>query len=171
MKAALDDAPGTMTELGTTTFTLLLASDTVIPPVGAEADRMTLQESASEPVIEVLAHESELRVGTFVVPVPLRLTVEATALLDRTSWPVTEPAAAGLNRIVRTACSPGFKVAGSVSPETEKPVPETAADLIVTDAVPLAVSVRDLLTDVPTETLPKASDEVLSVRAAVDGFN
>ena len=56
-----------------------------------------MQESASEPVIEVLAHESELRVGTFVVPVPLRLTVEATALLDRTSWPVTEPAAVGLN--------------------------------------------------------------------------
>ena len=97
VKAALDDAPGTMTELGTTTFTLLLASETLIPPVGAEADRVTLQESASEPVIEVLAHESELRVGTFVVPVPLRLTVEATALLDRTSWPVTEPAAVGLN--------------------------------------------------------------------------
>ena len=62
-------------------------------------------------------------------------------------------------------------MAGSVSPETEKPVPETAADLMVTEAVPLAVSVRDLLTDVPTETFPKASDEVLSVRAAVEGFN
>ena len=57
------------------------------------------------------------------------------------------------------------------TPLTEKPVPVTDAEVMATAALPVEVSVTDLLTAVPTETLPKASEDVLSVRAEVEGFS
>jgi hypothetical protein len=68
------------------------------------------------------------------------------------------------------AC-PGVSVAGRLLPVAEKPVPVADSDLMVTGAVPFDVSVTDLLTAVPTETFPKASEDVLTVSAAVDGFS
>ena len=57
---------------------------------------------------------------------------------------------------------------GKLPPETEKPVPEIEAELIVRVAVPLEVTVTDLETAVPTVTLPKAKEPVLRVNAGVD---
>ncbi len=171
VKVALVEVAGTRTGPGAATFVLLLASATDTPPFGAAPDNVTLHASAREPVIEVLAQESEVSAGADVVPVPLRVTVALPALLCMTSWPLTEFAVLGLNWTIRTDCCPGFRVIADERPETEKPLPVTAADLIVSAAVPLAVSVTDLLTAVPTETFPKASAKVLGVSAAFDGCN
>ena len=62
-------------------------------------------------------------------------------------------------------------MAGKLPPDTEKPVPVIAFDFMVTGAVPVDVKVTDLVTTVPTETLPNASEDVLRLRAAADGFN
>jgi hypothetical protein len=96
-KAALVAVAGTVTEAGTVTALLLLVMDTLSPPVGAEPDRVTVQASVSDPVIEVLPQETALTVGVVVVPVPLRLTVAVGALLAMVSCPVAEPALVGLN--------------------------------------------------------------------------
>jgi hypothetical protein len=68
------------------------------------------------------------------------------------------------------AC-PGFKVAGKLPPETENPVPEIASELMVTAAVPLEVTVTDLDTAVPTDTLPNESDVALKLRVRVAAFS
>jgi len=41
--------------------------DTLTPPVGAEPVKLTVQASASDPVIEVLLHETALTVGATVL--------------------------------------------------------------------------------------------------------
>ncbi len=94
---ALDAVAGTVTELGTVTALLLLARDTLTPPVGAEPVRLTVHVSASDPVIEVLPQLTALTVGVTVVPVPLRLTVAAGALLESVNCPVAELAVLGSN--------------------------------------------------------------------------
>lgn len=63
VNATLVDPDGTVTELGTVTDEPLLESDTLMPPEDAALDKATLHESASDPVMEVLAHENELNVG------------------------------------------------------------------------------------------------------------
>ena len=74
MKVVVVAVAGITTDAGTVTFALLLASDTVTPPFGADPDKLTLQESASDPTIDELLQESELNVGVVVVPLPDRLT-------------------------------------------------------------------------------------------------
>lgn len=150
VKAAFVAAAGTVTEPGTVTALLLLARPTLKPPVGAEPDRLTVQTSESDPVIDVLLQDTPLTVGATVVPVPLRLTIAGDALLEIVNCPVDEPAAEGSNWTERTAACPGFRVAGKFPPETEKPVPEIESELMVTAAVPLEVTVTDLDTAVPT---------------------
>jgi hypothetical protein len=86
---------GTVTEPGTVTARLLLASPTLNPPVGAEPDRVTVQESAKDPVIELLLHLSAVTVGAAAAPVALKPTDCVGALLEMVSCPVTEPAAVG----------------------------------------------------------------------------
>lgn len=81
VKTELVAVAGTVTEAGTVTALLLLVNPTITPPVGAEPDRVTVHESASAPVIDVLLHEIALTVGAMAVPVPLRLTVAVGALL------------------------------------------------------------------------------------------
>ena len=97
VNAAVVEVAATVTELGTVTAPLLLARPTATPPVGAEPDRVTVHESASDPVIDVLLQDTELIVGVTVVPVPLKLAEIAGALLEIVSWPVTEVAVVGLN--------------------------------------------------------------------------
>nr|WP_239461261.1 hypothetical protein [Occallatibacter savannae] len=89
--AGMDIEPGTATE------PLLLARATVTPPEGAEAERDTVQVSASAPVMEVLPQVRPFRVGATVEPVPLKLTAGAVTLPEIASLPVTAPAAAGSN--------------------------------------------------------------------------
>jgi hypothetical protein len=97
VKAALVAVAGTVTELGTVTVPLLLDRPTLTPPVGAEPDKLTVHESASAPVMDVLLQATALTVGITTVPVPLRLTVAVGALLDIVNCPVTEFADVGSN--------------------------------------------------------------------------
>ena len=60
---------------------------------------------------------------------------------------------------------------GRFPPETVNPVPEIESELSVKAAVPLEVTVTDLLTAVPTETFPKASDVALRVSAGIAAFS
>lgn len=60
---------------------------------------------------------------------------------------------------------------GRLPPETENPVPEIESELIVTAAVPLEVKVTDFETDVPTETLPNATEVELNVRPGAAACN
>jgi hypothetical protein len=170
-KDALDAVAGTVTELGTVTALLLLASATLTPPVGADPDRLTVQESASAPVMEVLLQYTALTVGATAVPVPVKLTVAAGALLEMVNCPVEELAVAGSNWTVSTAAWPGVRVAGKLPPETENPVPVIASELIVTDAVPLEVTVTDFVTAVPTATLPNDNVVAFKVNAGVEAFS
>ena len=82
---ALVAVAGTVIEAGTVTALLLLVTETLTPPVGAEPDRLTVQVSVSEPVMEALLQVKPLTVGATVVPVPLRLTVAVGALLAMVS--------------------------------------------------------------------------------------
>jgi hypothetical protein len=95
VNVALVAVAGTVTELGTATELLLLASTTLMPPEGAEPVRLTVHESDNPPVIEVLPHESVLIVGATDVPVPLRGTAAVGAVLEIVNWPVTEVAVVG----------------------------------------------------------------------------
>jgi hypothetical protein len=61
-------------------------------------------------------------------------------------------------------------VRGKVPPVTVNPVPEIESELMVTATLPLDVTVTDLVTAVPTETLPNARDVVLRLRAGTAGF-
>lgn len=94
---ALVAVAGTVIEAGTVTALLLLVMATLTPPVGAEPDRLTVQVSVRDPVMEVLLQDSALTVGATVVPVPLRLTVAVGALLAMVSWPEDAVAVVGSN--------------------------------------------------------------------------
>jgi hypothetical protein len=97
VKVALVAVAGTVRALGTFTAVVLLARLTLIPPVGAEPDRLTVHESANDPVIEVLLQLTALTVGATVVPAPLRVTVAPGALLEIVNCPVDELAVVGSN--------------------------------------------------------------------------
>ena len=62
----------------------------------------------------------------------------------------------GSNCTFRVTDWPGFKVTGKVAPEIVKPVPVNAAELIVTAAVPLELSVTGSVVGVFNVTLPNA---------------
>ena len=160
----------TVTPAGTFTALLLLERETATPPLGAAADRPTVQLSAKEPVIDVLLQEiAEMTCADLVsVPVPLRLTVAVPALLAIDNCPVAAPVEPGSNRTVSVTCWPGLSVEGSPPPKMEKPLPEIAWDLMATAAEPLDVSVTDFVTAVPSETLPKASEDVLKLRVGTE---
>lgn len=87
-KFALVAFVGTVMEAGTVTVPLLLARLTVSPPEGAAPDMLTVQVSASDPVMEVLLHETALTVGVTATPAPLMFTVAAGALLVMVAMPV-----------------------------------------------------------------------------------
>jgi hypothetical protein len=97
IKVAVLVVAGTVIEVGTVTALLLLARFTTKPPVGADPDKLTVQASVVDPVIEVLLQVIPLIVGVTVVPFPLMLTVTAGALLAMVNCPLTAPAEIGLN--------------------------------------------------------------------------
>lgn len=78
----------------------------------------------------------------FPVPLNAMLTVGLVdALLVTVSCPVADPVAVGLKVRVTLRVCPGFRVAGRLTAEEEKPLPFTEIPLTVTAAVPLDVSV------------------------------
>jgi hypothetical protein len=103
VNVVVDADAGTVTDPGTVTELLLLANPTLTPPVGAAPVNVTVHESASVPVIEVLPQVTPLTVGTTAAPVPLTLTERAGALLEMLSCPMTGPAVVGSNETVRVA--------------------------------------------------------------------
>ena len=78
------------------------------------------------------------------------------------SCPVADPATVGLNCTVSTTDWPALRVAGNVAPETEKPVPLTVAELIVTGAVPVELRVTEFVAAVLSDTFPNDSEVVLT---------
>lgn len=70
--------------------------------------------------------------------------------------------------MVRTTAWPGLRDAGKLPPETEKPVPVVASDLMFTGALPVEVTVTDFVTAVPTATSPNCRDAELRLSAADD---
>ena len=65
----------------------------------------------------------------------------------------------------------GFKVTGKVAPDTVKPVPVNAAELMVTGAVPLELSVTGNVVGVFSVTLPNARLAGLMVSVGTAAFN
>jgi hypothetical protein len=61
----------------------------------------------------------------------------------------------------------GFSVTGKLPPTIVKPVPVIAAELTVTGAVPVDVSVSDCVVAVFTVTLPKLKVAVLTVNCGL----
>jgi hypothetical protein len=86
----------------------------------------------------------QLRFTSCGLPVPLKPTV-AVGLVDEllltVSCPVRAPTVVGSNVSVTVSDWPGFKVAGMLAAEAEKPLPVAEIELTVTVAVPLEVSV------------------------------
>ena len=62
----------------------------------------------------------------------------------------------------------GFKVTGKVAPDIVKPVPLSAAELMVTGAVPVEVNVTGSVDAVFTVTLPNARLAALIVNCGLD---
>jgi hypothetical protein len=87
VKTALFAPAATVTEVGTVTAVLLLASPTANPPLAAATFNVTEQLSVPAPVIELLLQVRPVSTG---MPVPLRLTVEPpdVELLVRVSDPL-----------------------------------------------------------------------------------
>jgi len=97
VKLAVVAPAGTITEAGTVTADLLLATLTAKPPVSAAAFSVTVQLSVPAPVIDPLVQLSPLNTGK---PVPLRLItvdVPLDELLVKVSWPAAAPAVVGSN--------------------------------------------------------------------------
>ena len=88
IKVALFAIAGTRIELGTVAVLLLLERATFRPPAGAEPERVTVQESASDPVTEMLLQNKALTVGNASTPDPAKFTVAVGALLLIVTMPV-----------------------------------------------------------------------------------
>lgn len=69
--------------------------------------------------------------------------------------PVAGTPAAGLNCTISVTPSLGFKVTGKMAPDTVKPEPLIVAELIVSGAVPVEVSVTGNAAEEPSSTVPK----------------
>ncbi|WP_348260873.1 hypothetical protein P8935_13780 [Telmatobacter sp. DSM 110680] len=135
----------------------------VVPP-GA---RYTLY-----PVIGMLDPLGALQVSSTScgLPVPLRDTVKVGfvgELLLMDNWPVYEPATPGSNCTLSVRDCPGLSVAGSVVPDTEKPLPLTFTELTVTGEVPVELKTTGCDTGVFNRTLPNDSELPFTLRAAV----
>lgn len=101
----------------------------------------------------------KLNTGLVEVPEPLRLTVAVLPvleLLEMVIEPLAAPATVGMKLTRRLTVVPGFSVTGNVAPVMVKPVPDNAAELTVTAAVPDEVRVRVCVEVVLSVTLPKA---------------
>ena len=141
VKLAVVAPAATVTEAGTVTAELLLATPTANPPLAAATFSFTVQLSVPAAVIDALVQVKPLNTG---VPDPVRLTtvdVPLDELLVKVNEPVSAPPAVGSNCTVSVAVEFGLRVSGKVAPETVNPAPATAAALTVTATVPVEDSV------------------------------
>jgi hypothetical protein len=173
---ALVALAGTVIDDGNVTTEELLDRLIARPPLGAAAVSVTVQPSVPDPVMDALVQESALSAAAEVpvVPVPLRLTTVVPLvelLLVMVNCPVTDPAAVGSNTTARVDACPGFKVMGSVAPETVKPVPASATALMVKGRPPVDVKVTDFATGVFKVSLPKAKLVVLTLSVCIAASN
>ena len=164
VKFALLAPAATITEPGTLTSELLLARLTANPPLRAAAFNVTVQLSATEPVIVELAQVTPLNTGTPVPLSPTTIELPLEELLARESCPDVAPEAAGSNCTLRVTVWPGARVIGRLAPVIEKPVPDSDAALTVTGTVPVEERTTGCETGEFTGTLPKATLEVLMPR-------
>src|SRR5207253_2096056 len=81
--------------------------------------------------------------------------------------PLAVPVAAGLNCTCNVTAWLGFSVTGTLPPTIVKPAPVMAAELTVTCAVPVDVSVNDWVVAVFTVTLPKLKVAALMVNCGL----
>jgi hypothetical protein len=95
----------------------------------------------------------------------------ADELLPIVSWPVAGPTEDGANVSVKTTVCPGFKVAGRLIDETEKPLPVTATEFTVTAAVPVELSVTVWVVERFTTTDPNEMLVAFSVSVDVAAFS
>jgi hypothetical protein len=105
-----------------------------------------------------------------VALVPLRVTcavepVDESLLI--VTWPLALPVIAGRNCTCNVIDWVGFSVTGKLPPTIVKPEPVIAAELTVTGAVPVDVSVNDCVVAVFTVTLPKLKVAVLTVNCGL----
>jgi hypothetical protein len=89
------------------------------------------------------------------------------ALLLIVTEPLSVPAAVGSNTRSSVAVWPAVRVTGAVSPDIVKPVPLMVAALIVTEPVPLDVSLTVCVAGEFRLTLPNATAVDPSVSPAV----
>jgi hypothetical protein len=79
---------GTTTVAGTTTAALLLAKDTLNPPLPAGPLSVTVQASLPAPVMVALLQDSALKVAATAVPVPVR-PITVVPLVEEVLWMVS----------------------------------------------------------------------------------
>jgi hypothetical protein len=154
VKPALVAPDATVTDAGTLTAELLLATLTAKPPLAAGAFKVTEQPSVPAPVIEPLVQLNPVSTGT---PVPLKPTgvvVPFEELLVSANNPEAAPAAVGSNCTLRVAVCPEAIVSGTVAPEMENPAPVTFAALIVNGAVPVDDKVNVCAVEAFTASVP-----------------
>ena len=101
---------------------------------------------------------------------PVRLIVAVPLveeLLVMVNLPEAAPAVVGSNCTVSVAAWLGFSVSGKVAPDIVNPVPVRVAALMVTDAVPEEVRVRDCVAGTLSATLPNAMLLALTLSAGI----
>ena len=87
------------------------------------------------------------------------------------SMPVAEPAVCGLKVRGTDTVWPGFKVAGRLTADAEKPEPITAIEFTVTAAVPVDVSIMVCVVGLLMTTAPKGILLAFTLRVGVAAFN
>lgn len=161
VKPALVAPAGTVTEEGTATAVLLLASATVSPPTVAGAFSVTVQLSVPAPVIRPLLQLNPLSTpgAAAAVPVPLSATVRVAVPAVTVMDPVCVPAAMGANCSWSVwLCPPAIETVPLFSPAREKYWPVTCGVASCTADEPLFVTDTVALAVCPTSTDPKATE-------------
>ena len=162
VKPALVACAGTVTLPGTVTAELLLDKFTVSPPSAAGAVNATVHAVTPAPVMAPLLHVRPLNATglALAIPVPLRSIrwVPVVELLAKVSWPVTVPAAAGLNWTFRLNVPPAAIVTGRLlGPTTENGCPLEFSWAIWTGALPSFIRETAAVAVLPTGTDPKVT--------------
>ena len=155
VKLAVVAPEATVTEAGTVTAELLLATPTAKPPLAAATFSVTVQLSVPAAVIDVSPQLKSLNTG---VPDPLRLTtvdVPLDELLVKVNEPVSAPAAVGSNCTVSVAVEFGAKSQREGRSRNGEAGPATVAALMVTATVPVEDRVTVCVVAVFTFTVPK----------------
>lgn len=90
-------------------------------------------------------------------------------LLATTNTPFIVPSEVGLNTRFTVADFPGGNVTGKVRPAAVNPVPEVAAELIVTGPVPVEVRVSDCVDTEFNAACPKETELELALSMDIGG--